>query len=381
VLTSGIAYSAYFGGYGAWGPYWPVYFQGLGVGLAAIGALTAIPALVQIVAAPAWGMAADLLGDVRPPLVVSAAIAMVAALLLATGPAVPWLFPGVALLAVGTSAWAPLLDARTVTALGAHRDRYGQARGMGSAAFIAASVAVGLLIDAHGPRALFAVYVPLFAVAALCAIALFGGAGGRQRVVGVGPLGALRLLRERPMALLFAGSVLAWASYGGAQAFFSLRLVAQGADAGLVGVGWAANALVEVPMMLVFRRLSRRLGVPALVVLGGAVLILRNLGWAAAGSGTATVGVALLSGVGFSLLLVGTTTWLADRVPPELRATAQALFLGTAFAIGTIGGSLGAGWLAGVAGLDAMFLAMTAVAAAGASVTWAAVGRPGGARS
>ena len=183
------------------------------------------------------------------------------------------------------------------------------------------------------------------------------------------------------MALMFVGSVLVWAACNGASAFFSLRLVAQGADAGLVGVGWAVNAIVEVPMMLLFGRVARRTGVPALIAAGAVVLALRNLGWAAADSDIATVGVALLSGVGFALLLVGVTTWLADRVPAPLRATAQALFLGTAYAIGTITGSLVAGWIAGVLGLQAMFYAVTVVAAVGAAITWLAVGRPGTVRA
>jgi PPP family 3-phenylpropionic acid transporter len=377
VLTSGAAYAIYFGAIGAWSPYWPVYFTGLGVDLAVIGALTAIAAAVQIVAAPSWGLLADRLGDVRPPLVAAALFCIGAAAVMAAGPATPWLFPGVALLALGGSAWPPLVDARTVSALGAQRDRYGQARGIGSAGFIVASLVVGLLATAFGPRVLFAAYVPLVAIAAVWVALLFGRAGGRQRVAGVGPFGAMGLLRDRSMALMFAGSVLVWAACNGASAFFSLRLVAQGADAGLVGVGWAVNAIVEIPMMLVFRRLARRTGVPLLIAAGAAVLAVRNLGWAVAGTDLATVAVALLSGVGFALFLVGVTTWLADRVPAQLRATAQALFLGTAYAAGTIAGSLGAGWLAGAASLDAMLYGATVVAAAGALIIWLAVGRPG----
>jgi PPP family 3-phenylpropionic acid transporter len=377
VLTSGVAYGLYFGAIGAWSPYWPVYFQQLGVELAAIGVLTAIPAVVQIFGAPAWGMIADRLGDVRLPLAAAAVLVIAAALFLASEPPIALLFPGVALLAVGTSAWAPLIDARTVVALGAHRDRYGQARAVGSAGFIVASVLVGLLIDAHGARSLFAAYIPLITVAGVWVVTLFGQAGTRQRVTGVGPMGAFRLLRDRSMTLLFAGSVIVWAASSGASAFLSLRLIAQGADAGLIGVGWAVNAIVEVPMMLVFRRLARRTGVPALITAGAAVLAIRTLGWALAGSAVATVGVALLSGIGFSLFLVGVTTWLADRVPTALRATAQALFLGTAYAIGTILGALGAGWAAGASGLDAMFYEGALLAALGTVVTWTAVGRPG----
>ncbi len=377
ILTSGVAYAVFYAALGAWSPYWPVYFQQLGVDLAAIGLLTAVPAAVQIVAAPAWGLVADRLGDVRLPLAAAAAIAIAAALFLAVGPSVEWLVPGVALLAVGTSAWPPLVDARTVTVLGADRDRYGQARGIGSGGWIVATPLIGLLVAASGSRTLFAVFIPLAALAALWVLLRFGRPGTRQRVSGVGPMRALGLLRARSLALMFAGSMLVWAACNGASAFFSLRLVAQGADATLVGVGWSVNALVEVPMMLAFRRLAGRTGVPVLIVAGAAVLAIRNLGWAVAGSDLATVAVATVSGVGYALYLVGVTTWLADRAPVHLRATAQALFLGTAYALGTIGGSLVAGWLAQLLSMDAMFYALTAVAAGGAALTWLAVERPG----
>ena len=105
--------------------------------------------------------------------------------------------------------------------------------------------------------------------------------------------------------------------------------------------------------------------------------MVRNLGWALAGSAEASVAVAALSGIGFSLFLVGTTSWLAARVPAPQRATAQALFLGTAYAIGTIAGSLAAGTIAAAAGLGTMFAVAAACSAVGAVFAWVAVGRPG----
>lgn len=376
ILTSGLAYALYFGAVGVWSPYAPVFFTGLGVDLAAIGLLAAIPAAVAIVTAPAWGLMADRLGDVRTPLVASSVVTVLAALLLASEPPVWALFPAVGLLAAGTSAMAPLVDARTVSGLGAQRDRYGQARVLGSIGFIVVTIAVGRLIDASGARVLFAVYVPLIVAGAVAVAVTFGGPAKRSRVGGVGPFGALRLLRSRPFGMYFLGSLLFWTACNGATAYFSIRLVAQGGDAGLVGIGWAVNAVVEIPMMLLFRRLAGRVGVPALVAAGAAMIGVRNLGWSLAGSAEASVAVAALSGVGFSLFLVGTTSWLADRVPPPMRATAQALFLGTAFAGGTIAGSLAAGAIAATGGLEAMFAAMAALGLASGGIVWLAVGRP-----
>jgi MFS transporter, PPP family, 3-phenylpropionic acid transporter len=343
--------------------------------------LAAIPAAVTIVGSPAWGLLADRIGDVRAPIVAAAALALAVALLLAQGPPIAFLFPGVGMLAVGTSAMAPLLDARTVGALGAARDRYGQARAFGSLGFIVVSIAVGVLVAAHGPRALFAAFLPLVAATAVVVAVSFGPARDRGRVTGVGPLRAFGLLREPPYGLYFAGSVIVWTACNGASSYFSLRLVAQGGDAGLIGLGWAVNALVEIPSMIVFGRLARRTGVPALITAGAAALVVRNLGWALAGSAEASVAVAALSGIGFSLFLVGTTSWLAARVPAPQRATAQALFLGTAYAIGTIAGSLAAGAIATAAGLGTMFAVAAACSALGALIAWIAVGRPGLRRS
>lgn len=377
IATSGIAYALFFGSVGAWSPYFPVYFRSLGVDLALIGVLTAIPAAVSILGSPAWGLVADRLGDVRAPIVAASALAALVALVLSLGPPLPLLFPGVGLLAAGTCAMAPLIDARTVQALGAQRDRYGQARVIGSIGFIVVSVALGAVIDSVGPRALFAAYIPLVALGGVAVAVLFGRAGTRQRVAGVGPLRALGLLRTRTLGLFFLGSVVVWTASNGATAYFSLRLVEQGGDAGLVGIGWAVNAIVEIPTMLIFRRLAGRVGVPALIAAGAFALGVRSLGWALAGSAIASVEVAALSGIGFSLFLVGTTSWLADRVAAPLRATAQALFLGTAYAIGTIGGSLAAGAIAGAGGLGTMFAVAAACSFVGAGITWEAVGRPG----
>lgn len=354
-----------------------MYFKHLGVDLVALGVLAAIPAAVQIVASPAWGMLADRLGDMRWPLVLGMLIAIVAALAMALRPPVALLFPGVGLLAVGTSAAAPLVDTRTVQDLGAERGRYGQARAVGSAGFIVASVIVGVAIVGLGDSAMFASYVPLLAGTALVAATLFGRPRGGQRVMGIGPLRALSMLRTRTFGLFFASSLLVWAAFGGASAYLSVSLVLQGADARLVGIGWAVNALLEVPAMLVFRRLAERTSVPRLIVLGAAVLGVRNLGWGLAATASATVFVAALSGIGFSFVLVGTTAWLSELVPGSMRATAQALFLGTAFAGGTIAGSLTAGVAAQAAGVPAMFDLMAAVGLVGAAATWVALRAPG----
>ena len=73
--------------------------------------------------------------------------------------------------------------------------------------------------------------------------------------------------------------------------------------------------------------------------------------------------------------MVGTTSYVASRVPSGLQATAQALFGGTTFAFGTIAGAIMAGQVAAAGGLWAVYPVAAVVALAGAVMIWLAIGR------
>ena len=270
----------------------------------------------------------------------------------------PWVVLVVAILAAGSSGLTPLVDARTVERLGRARDRFGQARAFGSLGFILATLAVGVLVQATASTAMLAVYVPALALTGIVGAALLGRGSRTTRASGIGPLHALRLLRDPGMGLFFAGSVVVWVAGAGVMAFFSLRLIELGGDARLVGIGWAANAVLEIPTMLAYRRIVARVRVQWLLVAGAAVFVVRALLFTVTGSALGLVAGAALGGVGFGLFLVGTTTFVARRAPASLRATAQALFSSTAFALGSIVGGILAGLVAGGWGLAAVFPVM-----------------------
>jgi MFS transporter, PPP family, 3-phenylpropionic acid transporter len=373
LTRSAVVYMILFSAVGCWSAYASVLFQELGVGLAVIGLLASVPAAVAIIGAPAWGLVADRLGDVRPPLLAASLWAAGAASLLALRPPMPWVLVVVAVLAAGTSGLAPLVDARTVERLGRERDRFGQARAFGSLGFIVATVAVGVLVQATATPAMLAVYVPTLALTGIVGAAVLGRGTGASRASGVGPIRALGLLRNPGFGLFFAGSVVVWVAASGVLAFFSLRLLELGADVRLVGIGWAFNAILEIPTMLAYRRVVGRVRVQWLLVAGAAIFALRGVLFALAGSPTMFVAGAALGGVGFALFLVGTTTFVARRAPVPLRATAQALFSSTAFALGSILGATLAGLVAGAWGLATVFPAAAVTSAVGAVLIWLAV--------
>lgn len=402
VVVAGLAYLAYFGAGGVWQPQLPVYFTAMGVDRATLGLLNAIPGGAMILAAPLWGILADRLGDVRPSIVLAGLLMIGVAAWLWLAPVVPLFGVAMAISAAGVAGWPAPIDAWTIHALGPSRNRFGQARAFGSAGFITASLLTGMLAEGRGPEVMFAVYIPVMVAGLLWIVLTFrrpvattpaaatlepaaatlepGATAPEPAAVApeAGPRAALQLLRRPQLGWLFVGSVLAWAAYNGSLAYLSVRIADQSGSNGLVGVGWACNAILEVPVMLAFQRIARRAGVPQLMLLGAVALVLRNVAWALAPSAPVTIGAAALSGVGFALMAVGVTTWLSEHVPGTMRATAQALFMTAAFSLGNITGSLAAGWLTAGWGLEVMFAGIAVIGLGGVAGLAMAVrgGRP-----
>lgn len=376
VVPSGVVYAFQFTAVGVWVAYATLYFQSLGVSLATIGLLSAIPSAVAIVAAPALGLVADRLGDVRPPYLAGSLWAAVIGLYLATGPGLPWLAVAVALLAVGTTGLTALVDARTIQRLWPDRSRFGQARVWGSIAFMVTTVGVGLIVPVFGLASAFLVYAAAMALAGVSAMALLGKATAGLRVGGIGPLAGLALLRLPGLATFFVASTFAWTASSTALTLLSLRVVDLGGDTSLVGVAWAVNAAVEIPLMLLFPRIVKRFRVEWLIVGGIAVLVLRSLLWWVAATPVTFIAVTALSGFSFTFMLVGTTAYLPTRVPSSLLATAQALFTSTTFAIGTIGGAIIAGQVAQAGGLDGVYPASALLGVVAAVLAWWGIARP-----
>jgi PPP family 3-phenylpropionic acid transporter len=376
VARPAVVYLILFGSIGSFFPYIAVYYKSIGLSVESIGLLTALQAAVALAAAPLWGAFVDQLGSVRGPLALAGLATAASATVLGVvrDPAL------IALAVVGTAACGsgitPMLDSRTVDMLGADRDRFGRARAWGSVGFIVVSLAVGALIDRLGPRSLFLVEVPGFALVGLAGWALMGGAtrGGR-RVIRVTSAEVIGLLRQGRMALFLAGSILLWTAVAAVTTFFSIHLVSLGAPAQVVGLAWALGASVEVPLMFSFDRIVRRVRPEWLVVVGVIAFALRAAGFALSPTGPLVLLAVPLGGVGFAFFYVGTVTYVARSAPPRLQATAQGIYSGTAFSVGTILGSTIGGQLGAAVGLRALFGVCAVGAALAAVVIGAAVMR------
>ena len=304
-MPSWIVYGFQFVAIGAWTAYAVVYFEAMGIDIALIGVLAAVPAVVAILASPAWGLVADRMGDMRVPYLVAALWAALAAVGLATAPGMPWLAVAVLMLSLGAAGLTPLIDARTIQRLWPRRERFGQARVAGSIAFMAGTIGTGILVAASDLRVMFMVYAVAMTAAGIAAVALLGRPRGARKVGGVGPRAATGLLRLPGLALFFAGSCVMWTAAVGSMTLFSLRIIELGGDTRLVGIGWATSALFEVPMMILFARFAARIGVERLIVVGALLFVVRAATWTVADSPLTFIAFTALGGSGYALAMVG----------------------------------------------------------------------------
>lgn len=373
-----VVYIALFGALGTFFPYSSVFLASRGLQLEAIGLLLALHSVVSLVVAPAWGALADRVGDVSRVLLAASLFAGAGAAALAFAHDPLGLAAALSLLAVGTGGMIPLADTRAVDLAGDRREHFARARAWGSGAFIVTSIATGWILSGRGPDALFVLYVPLLVVTGIASWRLLGpgSADGHprvRRVTSLRPTGIGRLLSQPGLLALLVGVTLIWTAVGAVMAFISIHVAAQGADLATIGLMWAIGAVVEIPIMLAFPVLARRVGSGRLLVLGAMAFALRAAGWGVAGDPVVAVLVAPLGGIGFALFYVGLVSFVARSVPREVQATAQGVFTGMTFSLGSVVGTILAGFVAPVIGLPGLFLTAAVATALGTVVVAAGV--------
>jgi PPP family 3-phenylpropionic acid transporter len=364
MVAPAIVYVALFAGVGAWYPYQSVLLASRGLDFGEIGLLLALNAVVMLVAAPVWGAVADRAGVIHRPLLVASVVAAIGAAWLAFAHDVGSTAAALAVMAAGAGGVIPLADTRTIELAGSDRNRFGRARAFGSAAFIGGAVVTGVLVSGRSPDALFALFVPLLLVTGLASYRLL--APGRADAVArarraarprFSVRGFVSLLGRPGLFALLVGTTLVWTAVAALMTFIGIRVADLGGDLAIIGLVSSGSAVVEVPIMLAFPAFAGRLGVGRLVVLGAAAFALRAVLWALAPSPAVILLVSPLGGVGFAFFYVGIVTFVARAVPAEAQATAQGVYSGMTFSLGSVVGTAVAGGLAPVLGLPGLFLA------------------------
>jgi PPP family 3-phenylpropionic acid transporter len=200
------------------------------------------------------------------------------------------------------------------------------------------------------------------------------GSAGRA-LATMSPATILRVLRTPRLGLLFIGSTVVWTAQATLLGFLSLRLVEIHADATTIAAAWSVGAVVEVPLMAAFPRLARRVGAERLIVLGALAFVARAVVCSLVAEPALIVAASVFGGIGFAFFYVGTVIWVSGAVRPDVQATAQGIFTGTANNIGVIIGSILGGAIGAAFGLPALFGLAAVGYGAGAALVWLGIGR------
>jgi PPP family 3-phenylpropionic acid transporter len=366
LVSSGVrarlGYVALYTAVGALYPYIPIYYSSLGLDVGAIGLLAAIFSAAGMLGSPLWGVAGDRLGRSRAVLLIPAGLAALAfgALAVARGMWVVGIAAAAASFAM--SGVSPVLDARALETVRDDRSRFGRLRVWGSISFIASALFVGWLADWAGIRSLFIVLIPALLVTGVIGI----GLRSQSAEPTLPRLSSLAVVFRSSLLMRFlAAALVVWTANAAINAFFSVYLVQIGAAPTLVGWAWAIGAAVEVPLMVAFPVLSRRLGLERLIVIGAAFFVARAAAVTLVTDPVLATFTMALHGAAFSLMLVGCVAYVSRHAPSGAAASAQGVLSAMIFGLAMIIGPELGGLLAGGLGLSGMFVVAGVVSAAG----------------
>ncbi len=290
------------------------------------------------------------------------AAALAAALLPVTTRTVP-LYAAICLQGTAAAALTPLSDAIALGLAATGRLDYGRTRAWGSASYMIATAAAGVLLGATGTVA-----VPLLLALGFGAAAVFG-----LLLPEVATTAGHHAAHSNPFRLAaFRHTLLASALIQGAHAayysFAALRWRAAGIPDGIVGLLIAEGIVAEIALFVWGRRLVERSGPGRLTMLSATISTLR---WTLLAFITDPWTLAIIQP-----LHAGTFAFqhlsamlVLRRVAPARAATAQSWLA----ALGMALPGAGLVWIAGklyARGPDLAFLAMAAVAAFAVPVGW-----------
>ena len=251
---------------------------------------------------------------------------------------------------------------------------FGFARGVGSAAYSVMCALVGRLLYRMRPRMLPALYLGTMLLLIACLLA-FRAPSFTAAVPGEDRCGREPLLRRHPhFALLLLGVVLLSTAHIFIDSFMLQIMQNLGGGSAQQGVAVAVAAMTELPAMVLYGRLSRRMGVGRMLCLTAWVWVAKDLLTALAATPAALYIIALLQFASYAFYVPATVEYVSTMLPPEDFLKGQAL-VGTAFTLGSLAATFLGGRMLDLLGVRGALDSIQLVSVAGAVLLTAAASR------
>jgi PPP family 3-phenylpropionic acid transporter len=318
-------YAAMFVFIGIVTPFFPVWLQAKGLDSRAMGVVLAVPMFMRLISAPLATRATDRRGAYRAALIATSMTSVLAYTWLSRADGFIAIVLAVAVASVSTAPVVPLADAYALKGLGLRGLAYGPVRLWGSAAFIAANLGAGFLIDRIDASDIIWLLVGALAFVAAASIALRPLAGESRREPESGPP-ERRLLFSPGFWTVTAAAGLIQASHAVFYAFSVLDWRAKGLDAAIIGGLWGLAVLAEIALFAFSARLPSRVGPLGLIGLGAVGGAVRWTVMSLDPPFALLPVVQLLHGLSFGATHLGSMQVLSRIAPERQFATAQGDF-------------------------------------------------------
>lgn len=321
-------------------PFMSLYYQERGLNGAQIGVLSGTIPLVVWGSAPFWGGIADARRAHHGVLLLTIAGLWLSVLALSFAATFVTLLAGVIAYAFFIGPIVPLVDNAVLGLLGERKASYGRVRLWGSFGWGSAALLLGPVLERAGLAWTFYGFLAFMAVNFVVSRGLPMGFVIETRVAyGAG----LRVLAGNGrFLLLLLTSLVFGVTLGVLQSYQLLFLDELGASRTLMSVSLVFATLSEVPFWFLSAGLMRRFGTSKIIALALAAGTARNLATGLMTAPWPVLPINLLHGPSFALLWSAGVADADAAAPRGLGATAQGLFAGMMFGLGSaLGGFLG----------------------------------------
>jgi MFS transporter, PPP family, 3-phenylpropionic acid transporter len=316
-------YGALFGLAGTHLPFFPIWLKAVGIDASWIGIITAVPAVTRFTILPSVTGLAERRQSLRGAMIVTAFATALGFSVIGTQHQPLVVFAAYAVTACLWTPMTPLTDAYALRGVARYGLDYGPLRLWGSAAFVAGTLACGVLVDVIAARHL------IWIIAAAAGLGAVVSLGLRQldvpkRAAPVGLTGATALLRDGGFLAVILASALIQGSHAAYYTFASITWQVSGLGGLTIAGLWALGVLAEIVVFALSPRFTLQ---PSwLVMIGALSAVARWLITAQEPSVAVLSVVQLAHGLTFGLTQVGTMGLLVRQVPGHVMARGQGYF-------------------------------------------------------
>lgn len=321
-------------------PFMSLYYQDLGMNGVQIGILSGIIPLVTWFSAPFWSGIADARQRHHVVLLLVVAGLWLSVLVLYFANSFAGLLLAVILYAFFVGPIVPLVDNAVMAILGANKSGYGRVRLWGSVGWGLSAFILGPILERVGLIWAFYGFFILMAVNFVASARLPMNIPDSVRPDYAAGLRVLA--RNSRFLLLLMASLVFGVTLGVMLSYQFLYLAELGAGHALMAWSLTAMTVSEIPFWFISAGLLRRFGISRMIAFALAVAAVRNLAMSVMVNPWWVLPISLLHGPSFAVLYAAGVADADASAPPGLGATAQGLFSGMMFGLGSaLGGFLG----------------------------------------